>query len=137
MATHSALLDQSINGAQSVLFNITHDGSLKLTELDHAARVIAEVVDPSANIIFGTVVDTRVGEEVQMTVIATGFIPQTSNNDKFRETRHTQDFGNIPADSEDADLPAFFRRGVRSMNTIATLNHVDEPAVVSRFAERR
>jgi cell division protein FtsZ len=137
MATHSALLDQSINGAQSVLFNITHDGSLKLTELDHAARVIAEVVDPSANIIFGTVVDARVGEEVQMTVIATGFIPQTSNNDKFRETRHTQDFGNIPADSEDADLPAFFRRGVRSMNTIATLNHVDEPAVVSRFAERR
>ncbi len=72
-ATTSPLLDQSIDGAHNVLFNITHGGSLKLQELDQASRIIAEVVDPSANIIFGTVVDPAVGDDVHITVIATGF----------------------------------------------------------------
>ncbi len=134
-ATHSALLDQSINGAQNVLFNITHDGSLKLSELDLAARVIAEVVDPSANIIFGTVIDARVGENVEMTVIATGFIPQAQQMDDRRDVRRIMDIGHpgIPA-GEDADLPAFLRRNIRSMNA---MNQAEEAPNVARFAERR
>ena len=134
-ATHSALLDQSINGAQNVLFNITHDGSLKLSELDLAARVIAEVVDPSANIIFGTVIDARVGENVEMTVIATGFIPQAQQMDDHRDVRRIMDIGHpgIPA-GEDADLPAFLRRNIRSMNA---MNQAEEAPNVARFAERR
>ena len=134
-ATHSALLDQSINGAQNVLFNITHDGSLKLSELDLAARVIAEVVDPSANIIFGTVIDARVGENVEMTVIATGFIPQAQQMDDHRDVRRIMDIGHpgIPA-GEDADLPAFLRRNIRSMNA---MNQAEEAPNVAKFAERR
>ncbi len=134
-ATHSALLDQSIDGAQSVLFNITHDGSLKLQELDHAARVIAEVVDPSANIIFGTVIDPKMGEEVQMTVIATGFIPKAQQMDDHNNIRRIKDLG-VPSiqTEEDAELPAFLRRNIRSLNN---LDQAEVGAIARYTAERR
>ncbi len=133
-ATQSPLLDQSIDGAQNVLFNITHDGSLKLTELDQASRVIAEVVDPSANIIFGTVVDPNVGLEVHMTVIATGFPPKAHRMEDPETERRLADFG-LPgvANAEDAELPAFLRRNIRSLNT---LNRAEEGSM-ARLAERR
>jgi len=133
-ATTSPLLDQSIDGAHNVLFNITHDGSLQLRELDIAARVVAEVVDPSANVIFGTVVDPRVGSEVHMTVIATGFPPKAQTLDDPREVRRIADIG-LPGVStaEDAELPAFLRRNIRSMNVLSA----NRDAAVARLAERR
>lgn len=133
-ATTSPLLDQSIDGAHNVLFNITHNGDLQLRELDMAARVVAEVVDPGANIIFGTVVDPKVGEEVHMTVIATGFPPKAQTLEDPREVRKIADIGLAGVTSaEDAELPAFLRRNVRSMNL---LNAVGEGAV-AKLAERR
>ena len=91
-ATTSPILDQSIDGAHSVLFNVTHSGTLQLRELDMAARVVAEVVDPSANIIFGTVIDPRVGDEVHMTVIATGFPPKIAGARRpSRNAAHRRD----------------------------------------------
>ncbi len=133
-ATTSPLLDQSIDGAHSVLFNITHSGNLKMRELDMAARVVAEVVDPSANIIFGTVVDARVGEEIHMTVIATGFPPKAQMIEDPRQVRRIADIG-LPGVSsvEDAELPAFLRRNVRSMNALYAVNE----GVVAKLAERR
>jgi cell division protein FtsZ len=120
-ATQSPILDQSIEGAHNVLFNVTHSGNLGLRELDAAARVIAEVVDPSANIIFGTVVDPRVGDEVHITVIATGFTPRAATiGDPLESTTgRLRDF-NLPGVSsmEDAELPAFLRRNLRSLNTV-------------------
>ena len=118
-ATSSSLLDQTIDGATSVLFNVTHDGSLQLRELDMAARVIAEVVDDTATIIFGTVVDASVNEEVQLTVIATGFPDAAQPNAIPGETRQLVDFGLPGVTSvEDAELPAFLRRNIRSMSGI-------------------
>jgi cell division protein FtsZ len=118
-ATQSPILDQSIEGAHSVLFNVTHSGSLGLRELDAAARTIAEVVDPAANIIFGTVVDPRVGDEVHITVIATGFTPRVATIGDPVESSATRlrEF-NLPGVSsmEDAELPAFLRRNLRSLN---------------------
>ena len=134
-ATSSPLLDQSIDGAQNVLFNITHGGNLQLRELDMAARVIAEVVDPSANIIFGTVVDSRVAEEVHLTVIATGFAPKAITIDDHLETnRSIRDYG-LPGVSnmDDAELPAFLRRNIRSLNSSRPLGE----GSVARLAERR
>ncbi len=133
-ATTSPLLDQSIDGAHSVLFNISHNGHLQLRELDMAARVIAEVVDPSANIIFGTVVDPAVGDEVLMTVIATGFPPKAMQMEDPREVRRIAEIG-LPGVSsvEDAELPAFLRRNIRSLNAI---NAVGD-GVVAKLAERR
>jgi len=134
-ATTSPLLDQSIDGAHNVLFNIAHNGHLQLRELDMAARVIAEVVDPSANIIFGTVVDPRVAEEVHMTVIATGFAPRAMTiDDNLDTTRSIRDYG-LPGVSnmDDAELPAFLRRNIRSLNSSRPLGE----GSVARLAERR
>lgn len=115
-ATASPLLDQTINGATKVLFNLTHDGSLKLREMDMAARVIAEVVDSNVNTIFGTVVDESVGETVHMTVIATGFTPAVVGMPQPARGRSTVNL-ELPGISheEDAELPAFLRRNIRSM----------------------
>ncbi len=121
-ATASPLLDQTINGATNVLFNVTHDGNLKLRELDIAARVIAEVVDSSANIIFGTVVDPSVGDSVHMTVIATGFEEVQEPTVGLRSVSQTRTVNlELPgiSDEEDAELPAFLRRNIRSMSEVS------------------
>ncbi len=72
-AIASPLLEVNIAGAQGVLFNITGGPSLSLFEIDEAAEIIKATTDPEANIIFGTVIDERMGDEVSITVIATGF----------------------------------------------------------------
>jgi cell division protein FtsZ len=72
-AIASPLLEVNIAGAQGVLFNITGGSNLGLFEVDEAAEIIKETADPEANIIFGTVIDERMGDEIAITVIATGF----------------------------------------------------------------
>jgi cell division protein FtsZ len=72
-AIASPLLEVNIAGAQGVLFNITGGASLGLYEIDEAAEIIKETADPEANIIFGTVIDERMGDDMSITVIATGF----------------------------------------------------------------
>jgi cell division protein FtsZ len=72
-AIASPLLEVDIAGAQGVLFNITGGPTLGLFEIDEAAEIIKQTADPEANIIFGTVIDERMGDEVAITVIATGF----------------------------------------------------------------
>jgi cell division protein FtsZ len=67
------LEDGSIQGARGVLLNITGGPSLSLHEVTEASSIIHEAVDPEANIIFGSVVHEQMGEEVIVTVIATGF----------------------------------------------------------------
>jgi len=134
-ATNSPLLDQSIEGATNVLFNVTHGGNLQLRELDAAARVIAENVDPSANIIFGTVVNPNVGDEIHMTVIATGFAPKAQEMPDPAELADRLREYNLPGvtTAEDAELPAFFRRNIRSLNVL----NASGDGVVARLAERR
>ena len=73
MATSSPLLEANIAGAQGVLFSITGGPGLSLFEVEEAASIIKETADPEANIIFGTVIDDRMGDDVSITVIATGF----------------------------------------------------------------
>ncbi len=72
-ATSSPLLETSIDGAGGVVFNITGGSDLTLHEVNQAAEIIYEAVDPNANIIFGAVIDDRLQGEVRITVIATGF----------------------------------------------------------------
>jgi cell division protein FtsZ len=71
-AISSALLETSIEGATGVLINVTGGADLTLHEVTEAANVISEVVDPSANIIFGAVIHPRFQKELRVTVIATG-----------------------------------------------------------------
>jgi cell division protein FtsZ len=72
-AIASPLLEISINGAQGILFNVSGSSNLSLFEVTEAAEEIRSVADPEANIIFGTSFDDHLGEEVLITVIATGF----------------------------------------------------------------
>lgn len=73
MAISSPLLESSIEGARGVVFNITGGTDLTLHEVNAAAEIIYEVVDPNANIIFGAVIDEKLQGEIKITVIATGF----------------------------------------------------------------
>ncbi len=73
-AINSPLLeDVSINGATGILVNITGGADLTLAEVNEACSLIQEAADPDANIIFGSVIDPNCGDEVRITVIATGF----------------------------------------------------------------
>jgi len=72
-AVASPLLEVNIAGAQGILFNVTGSSSLTLWEVTEAAEEIRAAADPEANIIFGTSFNERLGEEVMITVIATGF----------------------------------------------------------------
>ncbi len=72
-AIASPLLEINITGAQGILFNITGSSNLSLYEVTEAAEEIRGAADPEANIIFGTSFNERLGDEVSITVIATGF----------------------------------------------------------------
>ena len=72
-AIDSPLLELSITGATGVLFTIAGGSDLTMFEVNEAAEVITSSCDPEAKIIFGTVIDESLGDEVKVTVIATGF----------------------------------------------------------------
>src|ERR671931_907084 len=73
IAISSPLMEQSIEGATGMLLNFTGSDDLNLFEVNEAADVIVSTADKSANIIFGTVIDGTMGDEIRVTVIATGF----------------------------------------------------------------
>src|SRR4051794_41655661 len=87
-AISSPLLEEaSIEGAKGVLINVTGGPDMTLFEVHEAASIIQEAADEEANIIFGTVIDSRMGDEVKVTVIATGFDSATKG---FLNTRGEQ-----------------------------------------------
>jgi cell division protein FtsZ len=72
-AVSSRLLDVTIDGARGILFNVTGGPDMSLYEVNLAASIIRETAHPDANLIFGAVVDENMGDELRITVIATGF----------------------------------------------------------------
>lgn len=72
-AISSALLDVTIDGARGILFNITGGPDLSLFEVQEAAAIIKESAHPEVNLIFGAQIDESMGDEIRITVIATGF----------------------------------------------------------------
>ena len=73
MAVNSPLLETTIDGASGVIFSVSGGSDMTLHEVNEAAEIIYDAVDPDANIIFGSVIDERLQGEIQITVIATGF----------------------------------------------------------------
>jgi cell division protein FtsZ len=89
-AISSPLLeDVSINGATGILLNITGGPDLTLAEMNEACSLIAEAADPDANIIFGSVIDAHAGDQVRITVIATGFAAHTHDQPTMGGARMT------------------------------------------------
>ena len=121
-AIQSPLLETSIEGARGIIINITGGSDDGLHEANTAAELIQRSADPEANIIFGTVIDDSLGDEIQITVIATGF-------EKEEERKSTSPYDSIVADtwrkrsasqissvspvtdnSGDLDIPTFLRK---------------------------
>lgn len=100
MAIESPLLEISIDGATGILFNITAGPDLGLHEVQEAATIITEAADPEANIIFGTAIDPSIGDEVRITLIATGFEHgrrQGSRNPRLNRSLET---GPLPMETQ-------------------------------------
>ena len=72
-AISSQLLDITIDGARGVLFNVTGGPNMTLFEVNQAAAIIRETAHPDVNMIFGAVIDPNMGDDIRITVIATGF----------------------------------------------------------------
>jgi cell division protein FtsZ len=106
-ALASPLLDVSMNGAKGVLFNLAGGSNLSLFEVNAAAEVIRQAVDPQANVIFGVVLDPNMGNEVRMTLVATGF-EATSVGGNAREKEMTRVLRNMQ--DEEFDVPSFLRQ---------------------------
>jgi cell division protein FtsZ len=105
-AISSPLLETSVQGARGVLLNITGDSNLGLFEVNEAAELIAQAVDPEANIIFGAVIDERLEDEIRVTVIATGFDHRPGRP----APAQLDDLEIKPFASDDLEIPAFLRR---------------------------
>jgi cell division protein FtsZ len=115
IAVSSPLLEASIEGATGILLNITGGSDIGLFEVNEAAEVVTGAADQNANVIFGAVIDDSAGDEVQVTVIATGF----GGQGRRRRRREAEREPPIPATaaptegfdvSHDVlDVPSFLR----------------------------
>ncbi len=72
-AINSALLETSINGAKGIVFTITGGSDLSMADVSDAAKLINSLADKEAKIIFGAVIDESLGDEIKITIVATGF----------------------------------------------------------------
>ncbi len=132
-AISSQLLDITIDGARGILFNVTGGPDLTLFEVNQAAAIIKETAHPDVNLIFGAVIDENLGDEVRITVIATGFdragmrqtpafeTRQTNRSEEKRPAANTNanrserpaaaptEFQPHVINTDDLDIPAFLR----------------------------
>ena len=118
-AIQSPLLETSIEGARGVIINITGGNNLGLHEVNTAAELIQRSVDPEANIIWGSVIDESLDEDIVITVIATGFDKEPGMSIPSIGSRVEQVWGDklgtipVPVDNatatNDLDIPSFLR----------------------------
>ncbi len=138
-AISSQLLDITIDGARGILFNVTGGPDLTLFEVNQAAAIIKETAHPDVNLIFGAVIDQNMGDEVRVTVIATGFErsgltikrpvevqknplrqekPAMHQDETARELQSVEvaktDFAPRTFNTEDLDIPTFLRNRIRN-----------------------
>ena len=130
-AISSPLLASTIEGAKGVVFNITGGSDLTLHEVNTAAEIVYEVVDPNANIIFGAVIDERMQGEVRITAIATGFAGE--NNDSLINASINREVREAPARS--AEVVPFNPQPVTAANS--GNNNNGEPDIPEFLRRRR
>ncbi len=122
-AIANRLLDVTIDGARGVLLNITGGPNLTLHEVNEAASIIRDTAHPEVNLIFGAVIDPAMGEELRITVVATGFDredrPKTAtrgeNTTVASAVQPVRRFETLPmttgpVDQDNVEIPAFMRR---------------------------
>ncbi|MFC1870319.1 cell division protein FtsZ [Chloroflexota bacterium] len=107
-ALASPLLDVTLSGSKGVLFNVVGNSSLTLFEVNEAADVIREAVDPEANIIFGVAHDPNMDRDVKITLIATGFLSKTGM--LGTDDEEINQFLKGIKNEDELDMPSFLRR---------------------------
>jgi cell division protein FtsZ len=108
-AVSSPLLESSIEGATGVLLNITGGPDIGLFEVNEAAEVVTSAADVNANVIFGAVIDETLGDEVRVTVIATGFGGGRRRRRAAAEPQLAVPSGTQEQAEEGLDVPSFLR----------------------------
>jgi cell division protein FtsZ len=119
-AIASPLLEESVEGATGILLNITGGHDLGLFEVNEAAEVVNAASDKDSNIIFGAVIDDSMGDDVRVTVIATGFDHSgrrtSSAREEARRTRRDRDVtlddrqrSSLEISDDEIDIPSFLR----------------------------
>jgi len=125
-AISSPMLEAAIDGARGILLNITGPSSMGLFEVNAAAEVVQGVAHQDANIIFGTVIDDEMGDEMKVTVIAAGFerwdsgahrssagTRSTSRSSESRPSSNVRDIFSdsdpLSDDDDDFDVPSFLK----------------------------
>ena len=113
IAISSPLLEASIDGAKGVLMNITGSSNLGLFEVNEAAEIVSSSADPDALVIFGAVIDESMGDDLKVTVIATGFetVARAQSLPAGSRLPHADRVQIKPlAGGDDLDIPPFLRR---------------------------
>lgn len=109
LAIHSPLLETSIDGAQSILLNVTGGPDISLYEINEAAEKVADAVDPDANIIFGSVIDPDMEDSIKITVVATGFGKEPSSIPTFGQAGGAKKAVADAKDSSGVEIPTWMR----------------------------
>ena len=143
-AISSQLLDVTINGARGILFNVTGGTNLSLFEVNQAAAIIKETASQDVNLIFGAVIDENMGDNIRITVIATGFdrplSPQEAEPAFFRQElpRQQQDRLSV-SDTRAQNAPSAQQTQAKKQEEYVYTSDVDItlPAFVRRELSKR
>ena len=140
MAISSQLLDITIDGARGILFNVTGGNSMTLFEVNQAAAIIKETAHPDVNLIFGAVIDPNMGEDIRITVIATGF-DRASAHTPLAEQRpapRKEENVSFQASSQNtrAERPAPASSPTEFQPTVINTNDLDIPAFLRNRSQR-
>ena len=132
-AISSPLLETNIDGARAVLINVTGGEDISIVDINEAANLVMEAADPDANIIFGAGIDETMGDEVRITVIATGFektpFPNKEPARKPREIEHERLFGSFGtsfAKTESTASPSAFDAPAPAAGSPFSAGHTGE-----------
>ena len=109
-ATRSPLLDIAIEGAKRILFVMTGGPSLTLKEVQQAADIIYELADPEANVIFGTVKDPKMDDEVKITLVAASFPLAQENLVQRQDELRRLLQESATQNGDELDVPSFLRK---------------------------
>ncbi len=138
-AISSPLLETTVSGATGVLLNITGGGDLGLFEIDEAASIIRSAADDDCNVIFGAVIDEAAGDQIRVTVIATGF-ERTDDDEATPDAAPATASGGAPATPPPpAAAPGESRRGTVTLDQgeRSSLEIPDEALDIPDFLKRR
>jgi len=143
-AIRSPLLeDIDFNGARGILVNIAADEDISLGEFSEVGATIEEFASDNATVVVGTVIDPEMGEEIRVTVVATG-LGQGAEEEKPKkvvDNTNKKSTGNGTVDYNDLDKPAIMRKSARTgrktenVDTTGDLEYLDIPAFLRRQAD--